>query len=70
MEIQELSSRVAPIAPEMSRIDALVIWMSRTAMKAPSIPPRVPIQARVDPGTTDVVAVVVEAPMVLAALRI
>jgi hypothetical protein len=55
IEIQELSSKVAPIAPEMSRSEELVIWISSTAMKAPSMPPSVPIQARVDPGvTTDV----------------
>src|SRR4051812_16205811 len=48
IEIQELSSRVAPIAPEISRIDELVIWISSTAINAPSIPPSVPIHARVE----------------------
>jgi hypothetical protein len=31
-------------------MEELVIWISSTAMNAPSIPPNVPIHARVEPG--------------------
>src|SRR5690242_1474353 len=34
----------APIAPWMSASDALTIWMSSTAMKAPSVEPMTAIQ--------------------------
>ncbi|MNP42075.1 hypothetical protein D3C76_1358120 [compost metagenome] len=46
VEIHEPSSRVADSAPWMSLSEELVIWMSSTAMKAPSITLITAIQSR------------------------
>ena len=37
---------MADSVPRMSRSDELVIWMSSTAMKAPSMPAAIAIQVR------------------------
>ncbi|MCY1403010.1 hypothetical protein D9M71_181750 [compost metagenome] len=46
VEIHEPSSRVADSAPWISLSEELVIWMSSTAMKAPSITLMTAIQSR------------------------
>jgi len=46
VEIHEPSSWVALSVPRISFSDALVIWISSTAMKAPSIPAATAIQVR------------------------
>ncbi|MNH44714.1 hypothetical protein D3C79_1069600 [compost metagenome] len=46
VEIHEPSSRVAERAPWMSLSEELVIWMSSTAIKAPSITLITAIQSR------------------------
>ena len=46
VEIQLPSSSEAPSVPWMSASEELVIWMSRIAMKAPSIAPMTASQLR------------------------
>ncbi|MNK68647.1 hypothetical protein D3C87_880120 [compost metagenome] len=46
MEIHEPSSWVADSEPRISLSDELVIWMSSTAMKAPSMPAATASQVR------------------------